>query len=456
MIAPVLQAPVVQPVLAWLLTYAVHSTALLGSVWLLCRLLRNRALWLQDSLWKMALVGGIVTASVQMAAGVQPLAGRIPLATAHAVAAPSTPDASLPPLPQPHHQPAVAALLTLADAPPAPLAARPSTLAPGAGTAVLGVLGGLWLAIGLVLLARRGRALWRLRTELAERQPVEEPHLLSMVDALRRAGDLPQPVRLSFESELAVPLAMGVLRPEICLPLRVLTDLGPEQQRAVLAHEVAHLLRRDPAWLLAARAIESVLFFQPLNRLAGRRMQALSEYLCDDWSVSQTGRHLVFARCLTEVAGWVVAPQQALLPCMARRGSELAQRIGRLLEQEVSPWPTRRPRWLSPLLGVVLVAVAACAPRVCQVAAASPMPVPWMEASDEDRGPAAYPPIPPMILAEAQTAPSLSTTERRAAETSRPVRSRVRPAPAVPPVPPAPPVPALPAVRAAAAAPAGL
>ena len=39
----------------------------------------------------------------------------------------------------------------------------------------------------------------------------------------------------------------------------------------MLAHEIAHLVRRDPQWLVLARAIEMVFFFQPLNRLARRR-----------------------------------------------------------------------------------------------------------------------------------------------------------------------------------------
>src|SRR5262249_42136006 len=70
---------IVKSAVSWLLTYAVHSTLLLSAVWLVCKQLRDRALWLQESLWKMALVGGLLTATVQMAEGVQPLGGLIPL-----------------------------------------------------------------------------------------------------------------------------------------------------------------------------------------------------------------------------------------------------------------------------------------------------------------------------------------------------------------------------------------
>src|SRR5262245_38766299 len=59
--------------LAWSLTYLVHSTLLIGAVWLISRRLADRPLAL-DRLWKLALVGGVITATVQTAAGLSPAA----------------------------------------------------------------------------------------------------------------------------------------------------------------------------------------------------------------------------------------------------------------------------------------------------------------------------------------------------------------------------------------------
>jgi beta-lactamase regulating signal transducer with metallopeptidase domain len=76
-----------------------------------------------------------------------------------------------------------------------------------------------------------------------------------------------------------------------------LLELEPEEQDSMLAHEVAHLVRRDPQWLVLARAVEMVFFFQPLNRLARRRIQEVAEYLCDDWAVARTRRPVMLAKC---------------------------------------------------------------------------------------------------------------------------------------------------------------
>jgi hypothetical protein len=40
-----------------------------------------------------------------------------------------------------------------------------------------------------------------------------------------------------------------------------------------LAHELAHLVRHDPAWLMIARLIETIFFFHRSTPLARRRMQ---------------------------------------------------------------------------------------------------------------------------------------------------------------------------------------
>ena len=64
---------------AWLLTYLVHSTVILLTVWGVAS--RKRvSVTVREILWKSALVGGILTASVQTAATRAPLGGQVRLA----------------------------------------------------------------------------------------------------------------------------------------------------------------------------------------------------------------------------------------------------------------------------------------------------------------------------------------------------------------------------------------
>ncbi|MDP9348306.1 MAG: hypothetical protein M3P24_04075, partial [Gemmatimonadota bacterium] len=53
--------------LGWAFTYLIHSTLLLGGLWVLVS--RGTGSWaVRDVLWKVAVVGGIVTATVQSVA----------------------------------------------------------------------------------------------------------------------------------------------------------------------------------------------------------------------------------------------------------------------------------------------------------------------------------------------------------------------------------------------------
>ena len=67
-----------EPLFAWLLTYALHSTLLLGIAWALTRRL-VQSHGARDLIWKTALIGGLVSSSVQMIAGITPVGGRFAL-----------------------------------------------------------------------------------------------------------------------------------------------------------------------------------------------------------------------------------------------------------------------------------------------------------------------------------------------------------------------------------------
>src|SRR3954470_22816120 len=57
--------------LAWLLTYAIHSSVLLSLVWMLVRV-RRFSPAASELLWKSAMLGGFLTASVQLRLDVRP------------------------------------------------------------------------------------------------------------------------------------------------------------------------------------------------------------------------------------------------------------------------------------------------------------------------------------------------------------------------------------------------
>jgi len=93
-------------------------------------------------------------------------------------------------------------------------------------------------------------------------------------------------------------------------------ELAADEQVALCAHELAHVARRDPAWVLLARLAEALAPVQPLNAWARRRLQDLAECLSDDLAVTASGRPLGLARSLVDVASWTLG-ERPLLPAAA-------------------------------------------------------------------------------------------------------------------------------------------
>lgn len=334
-------AGAVQAALAWTLTYGLHSTLWLGAAWLATRALGRRRYALRDAIWKAALIGGLASAGLQLAFDVAPLGGRLDVGEPEAVAT----------------------FAASADAPPA--AAPTGDYAARAVEALSfhwrHLVVGLWALGGVVGLALLGLAWRRIADLLHGRLPVRRGPLRERYDALVARAGVRRAPRLCLSKHLHSPATVGVFLPQVCVPLRAVQELDGRAQEAMLAHELAHVVRRDPLWQAFARLVERACFFQPLNRVARAELEELAEFLADDWAVQLTRDEVGLARCLTEVATWVLGPRPvvAVLP-MAARGSRLAARVEALLEErprEVhGPRPLRRALFTALLGGAVVAA----------------------------------------------------------------------------------------------------
>jgi hypothetical protein len=137
---------------------------------------------------------------------------------------------------------------------------------------------------------------------------------------------------------------------------------------SILAHELAHLVRRDPSWLTLSRVIEALFFFQPLNVLARRRLQESAEFASDAWASMRVARPLDLAHCLARVAEWTIAAPRMPVPAMAegqglgRRSRVLVRRVERLTTGRVIPEETPG-RALRLMAAISLVALILLAPR---------------------------------------------------------------------------------------------
>ena len=357
-----------------LLTYLLHSTVLLGAAALLRWGLRERRLALQEAVLRAALVGGVVTASLQVGLGVRPLGGVLEMPARPAVALWGAGsrlgpvDAAEPrPVRPASVEPSRAASLgpSRVDSPGGTEARSFGVWADAAGRLWRPGLAAGWGVLALLALVRLGVAARRLRSLLRDRRPLEQRDLGWQTLAVAAGLGLRRPLRVSAAPRLVVPLATGVLRPEVCLPRRVLEELPAEERTALCAHELAHVARRDPAWILLARLIEALAPVQPLNWWARRRLQDLAECLSDDLAVAASAGPLSLARSLVDVACWAMVGNP-VPPALAAGALSAHSHLGHRVERLMDPLRAiERPcRFLLPLAAVAVVATALVTPVV--------------------------------------------------------------------------------------------
>lgn len=323
----------------WLLTYALHSTAWILAAWLVTSLWSVRlAPTRRHAVWTAALLGGFVTAALQLTGTIAPLAG----AQAVALPGPRSLGAILLEVRDgatgagtvrvrallPERPPRIRHLATAASAGgEGPTVARVMVIALSPAFLLVAT----WALVAAALVGRFRRSDRLLERLLAGRRDISQSVAGVALRHLCQVAGFRRPVALSMSDALAAPAAIS--EDEIVLPPRVASDLSLAELEALLAHELAHVARRDTLWLRLAHLVTCVAWFQPLNLLARRHMRLAAEFSADAWAARTTQQPLQLARALARVAEWVASPvpprvHAALV--LGAAGSPLLARVRRL------------------------------------------------------------------------------------------------------------------------------
>jgi bla regulator protein BlaR1 len=148
----------------------------------------------------------------------------------------------------------------------------------------------LWMAGVSVCMLGVGRE-WRRARILTRRDVTDagEP-AGAIVSDLRARLSLKTVIAIRRSGHAAVPMVLGWLRPVVLLPLHTAENMPSDQLRAILAHELAHVRRRDYLANVVQIAAETLVFHHPAARWVSRRIRTEREYCCDDVAVSVGAR----------------------------------------------------------------------------------------------------------------------------------------------------------------------
>ena len=159
------------------------------------------------------------------------------------------------------------------------------------------------------------------------------PSLQTIVDALAPHFGLRTPPR-AYESKAVGggPCVVGLRRPVLVVPRPVALRMDADELRALVAHELAHVRRRDGLWKWPLQLLRRLAFLNPVAWAVHRRIGLEIERACDQHAVCVTGQPGVLARTLLKVSDIIAHPAEPAgrwdMANVPRAGTQLAQRIG--------------------------------------------------------------------------------------------------------------------------------
>lgn len=228
---------------------------------------------------------------------------------------------------------------------------------------------GFWL-VGMLAVslfhAGGWRRVQRLRVDGAQVAPAQWQRISGYLGA--RLG-LSRAVPILRSTRVAVPTVIGWLRPVVLVPVAAFTGLDPEELGSILAHELAHIRRRDYLVNLIQVAAETLFFYHPAVWWVSRQIRAERELCCDDLAVDVMGSRSTYAHALVRMEEF-----RFNQPAFAMRadGGSLAHRIRRLTGGSAMHNHSDRPRLSGVLLASTLLISAAIVSGVVNRSSSAP------------------------------------------------------------------------------------
>lgn len=219
----------------------------------------------------------------------------------------------------------------------------------------IGLLTYAWLAGSLFCIAAMLLAIgWLTWHSMRAANP--GPMWLRERDALAAAMGLTIEVPVRETRHPALLVTWGAWRPVILLP-RGAASWPLDRVRLVLAHELAHVERRDWLVQLGAELARACYWPNPLFWMACARLRMESEQACDDRVLAHGIAGTSYASHLVDLARSFRAHGRTWLPAPSMaRPSTLERRVVAMLNANINRLPLSR--WRRVATAVVLVAAA--------------------------------------------------------------------------------------------------
>jgi beta-lactamase regulating signal transducer with metallopeptidase domain len=169
-----------------------------------------------------------------------------------------------------------------------------------------GVRVGQYVAIGLFIAAAVGLSQFVLGLVMLSclhrrSKAIRDGELNALADEVKTQLGYLRPVTVAESSEIGCGAVVGIIRPTVLLS-NEWKSWTPGELRAVLAHEMAHICRRDSVWRFVATMCSAIHVYNPLFRWLVGRLVLAQELAADRLAIVIAGGRGIYLRSLSQLA----------------------------------------------------------------------------------------------------------------------------------------------------------
>lgn len=224
----------------------------------------------------------------------------------------------------------------------------------------------VWGVVSMALMFFALACGYRLRMRKRHSHIVTSGPLLDCMEHSKRELAYAGKIALCLDPSSQMPSCWGVWQPTIMLPSESET-WSPQRLRSVMLHEVAHIKRRDPLFLMIAFTALSLQWFNPLFWLAWSTIRKEQERACDDLVLTHGVKSSDYAEDMLDIAQSFCVSTSMPMQLNMARNSDMESRIDEILDDNRQrKRPARRTLQMlaaGSLVLCLIVASLAAAPK---------------------------------------------------------------------------------------------
>jgi bla regulator protein blaR1 len=173
-----------------------------------------------------------------------------------------------------------------------------------------------------------------------------------MMERLSKQAGIKKSVELVESAMVRTPMVIGFLKPMILFPMGVINRLAPQEVEAILAHELAHVLRNDYLFNVMQSVVEALFYFHPAVWWLSGQIRNERESACDEIAIELINSKMNYAKALVTIQEMAYYPMSPALGFAGQRKNQFVLRMQRILNQ-----PNHKSNVMEKLIATLLIVV---------------------------------------------------------------------------------------------------